>query len=148
VLSKQLQDYQQNFASLEKHYVLFTQLSAITHSSIAGIFKDNSLEGFLACGVQERNIESLWEYIKIQVIEENNGDIAKLITLFQYLFALYAKAYPHIQPQAIRMGASFHPNEHIKTSSSPVSGAIKNVLLAGWTNTKTKKTIKPSIVQL
>jgi len=148
VIKAELQDYQHSFSELQAIYTLFTSLKPNTRSSIGGIFKDDSLQGFIAAGVQERNIDSLWEYIKHQIIEECNEDTATLIEMFNFLFCLYAKAYPQMQQQAISIGESFDPSKHINTSHSAVSGAITAVVLDGWINTKTKKIIKQAVVRL
>jgi len=143
-----LQDYQHSFAELQAVYTRFSSLKPKIRSSIGGIFKDDSLQGFIAAGVQERNIDSLWDYIKNQIIEECNEDTSTLIEIFDFLFKLYAKAYPKMQQQVISIGESFDPSKHINTLHSAVSGAITAVVLDGWINTKTKKIIKQAVVRL
>jgi len=147
-IETELQNYKRNFDELQTVYTLFTSLSPQTLRSIHGIFKDDSLQGFLAAGVQERNIDSLWDYIKNQIIEDNNKDTPKLIEMFDVLFGLYAKAYPHMEIQEINTGESFDPNKHIRTSGSQVSGVITSVVLHGWINSKTKKIINQSVVKV
>ncbi|MDQ7002976.1 MAG: hypothetical protein Q9N02_09890 [Ghiorsea sp.] len=68
--------------------------------------------------------------------------------MFQFLFGIYAKAYPQMTIQAIAMGDAFDPNKHIRTSGSEVSGVIRDVVLPGWINTKTKKIIRQSVVHI
>ncbi len=147
-IQAELQDYQRNFAELQAVYALFTSLSPETRTSISGIFKDDSLPGFIASGVQDRNIDNLWAYIKNQIIEECNQDTPQLIAMFNRLFKIYAKAYPQMQTQPISIGEVFDPNKHIRTSASEVSGTIAAVVLHGWVNTKTKKIIKQAVVRL
>jgi len=101
----------------------------------------------LVCGVQEKNINSLWEYIRVEIIEDKNSDIDKLIEIFNFLFANYLKAYPIYQLQDIKIGDEFKTEIHINTSSNP-SGYIKEIQLNGWINNKTKDIVKKSLVKV
>ncbi len=143
-----LAHYQQQFQADVTHYELFNGLSASTQRSIAGIFKDSSLPGFIACGVQDRNIDSFWQYIKTQVIEANNPDSDVLIRLFDFLFSRYTYAYPHIKKQTVAIGERFDPVKHIKTPNSATSGTIQAIILSGWENTNNDKLIRPTLVRL
>jgi len=146
-LNKTIEFYRNNFEDELRVYELFLDLSDNTKSSLKGIFKDNSLKGFLACGIQEKNISSLWDYIKSELIEDKNPDSKKLVEIFNFLFTNYSLAFPMYQLQEVNVGDSYDTELHINhSSSSGVSGAIKEVLLRGWINTKNNKIIKPSVV--
>ena len=145
---RETKKYKEPFEEQLKVYELYKNLNEITKSSLKGIFKDDSLSGFFACGVQEKNINSLWEYIKIEIIEDNNSDIKSLITIFDFLFGKYLMAYPMYKIQEVKEQESFNTDKHIKDSNSSVSGAISKVLLRGWINTKNSKIVKKSVVRI
>ena len=140
--------YKKPFEEQLKVYELYKNLNETTKSSLKGIFKDESLSGFFACGVQEKNIGSFWEYIKIEIIEDKNSDVESLITIFDFLFGRYLMAYPMYKIQEVKEQESFNTDKHIKDSNSSVSGAIPKVLLRGWINSKTSKIVKKSVVRV
>ena len=88
-LSKKVDFYRNNFEKELTAYALYEGLSSSTKESLKGIFKDDSLKGFLACGLQEKNISSFWDYIKDELREEKNADIKNLKTIFYFFFEGY-----------------------------------------------------------
>ncbi len=147
-LSEQVGFYDKNFKDALMVYELYKNLSTQTKTSIKGIFKDESLNGFLACGMQERNIDSLWEYIKNEIIEDNNPDIKSLVAIFDFFFERFSLAFPLYQKQPIETGKEFDTQQLINADSTTPNGTVKEVLLYGWINTKTDKIIKKSIVRI
>ena len=147
-LSEEVDFYRDNFEKELTTYPLYEGLSSSTKESLKGIFKDDSLKGFLACGVQEKNISSFWDYIKDELREEKNGDIKNLKTIFYFFFEGYNRAYPMYEVQKVEVGDNFDTEEYIKTNDSSVSGKVNEVVFAGWINAKTKKIVKKSIVRV
>lgn len=149
VLSNTVELYRKNFESTLRNYELYQTFHQDIKSSLQGIFKDESLQGFISCGVQEKNIHSLWEYIKNEISEDNNEEIEKLIILFDFFFKSYIRAYPIYEIQQVSIGETFDTELHINhSSSSLVSGNIQEILLYGWINKKTEKIVKKSIVRI
>jgi hypothetical protein len=147
-LSKKVDFYRDNFEKELTIYALYEGLSSSTKASLKGIFKDDSLKGFLACGLQEKNIVSFWDYIKDELREEKNIDIKSLKTIFYFFFEGYNRAYPMYEVQKVVLGDEFDTEEHIKTNASSVSGKVDEVVFTGWVNSKTKKIVKKSIVRV
>ena len=148
-MQQQLDFYKQNFEDELKIYEKFTSLSDETKDSLRGIFKDDSLSGFMSCGVQEKNIQNFWEYIKAEILEDKNSDIEKLVEIFYFFFARFHIAYPMYELLNTKQNDSFDTQLHIKhNSSSSNSGMISKVYLQGYKNIKTDKTIKQSVVKI
>lgn len=148
-LTKTIEFYRENFEDELKAYELFTSLTPNTRDSLTGIFKDSSLQGFLSCGVQDKNISSFWEYIKTELQEDKNSDRGKLVQIYDFLFQRYIRAFPMYELQKVHKGDEFEALAHINhSSSSAVSGTITEVLLQGYINTKTSKVIKQSVVKV
>lgn len=147
-LNDEIEFYKKNFSNELETYKLYTRLSNETKSSLKGIFKDDSMSGFLVCGVQENNINSFWDYIKNEIIEDNNSDIEKLVLIFTFLFDKFMMAYPIYKIQNVNIGDEFDALEQIKYSNALVSGKISEVLLKGWINTKTSNIIRKSVVKI
>ena len=147
-LSKKVDFYRTTFEKELTTYALYEGLSSSTKASLKGIFKDDSLKGFLACGVQENNISSLWDYVKDELREEKNSDIKSLKTIFYFFFDSYQRAFPIYRVQKVALGDEFDNEEHIKTNSSSVIGKVDEVVFVGWVNSKTKKIVKKSIVRV
>ena len=147
-LSKKVDFYRTTFEKELSTYALYEGLSSSTKASLKGIFKDDSLKGFLACGVQEKNIGSLWDYVKDELREEKNSDIKSLKTIFYFFFDAYKRAFPIYKVQKVALGDEFDTEEHIKTNSSSVIGKVDEVVFVGWVNSKTKQIVKKSIVRV
>lgn len=147
-LSVKIEGYKTKFdVDLDK-YELYRTLTDETKISLKGIFKDDTFEGFIACGVQDKNINSLWDYIKNELIENSNQDNESLVKIFDFFFMKYIIAYPMFEVQNIEIGEDFNTDFHIKDSQSSASGTIKKVLLKGWINTKTNSVIRKSVIRI
>ncbi len=144
-----LKFYKDEFEDEVKAYELFNSLSEGTKSSLSGIFKDMTLQGFLSCGIQDKNISSFWEYIKTELQEDKNKDTQNLVKIYDFLFQRYTKAFPMYEEQKIAKEEQFDPLLHINhSSSSSPNGTIQEVLLKGYVNNKTSKIIKQSVVKI
>ncbi|WP_217542981.1 hypothetical protein [Vibrio metschnikovii] len=139
--------YQTHFEDDLTIFNLYQELSEQTRTSLNGIFKDCSIQGIVACGIQEKNISNFWDYAKSEVINGTNPDLGKINRLFELLFKRFNLAYPMFALQAVKVGDNFDTQLHIKHNSSvKMSGAISSIRLIGYVNTKTEKVIKPSLV--
>lgn len=149
VLNQKLEFYRSNFRDDLEVLELYERLSEQTHFSLSGIFKDTSVQGLMACGIQEKNISNLWDYVKSEIVNGNNADIASVISLFNLLFKRFTLAYSMFSLQNVNSGDSFDTQCHIKHSSSTnISGPISQIMLYGYVNSKTGKVIKQSVVKL
>lgn len=148
-LSKKVDFYREAFEKDLKAYSIYTELSDSTKYSLKGFFGDCSLQGFVAGGVQEKNISNLWDYIKDEIREEKNPDINKLREIFYFFFEKYSLIFPIFELQEVSVGDNFVEDNHIRHSSSKeVNGAISEVVFRGWVNHKTNKTVKKSVVKM
>lgn len=149
VLNQKLEFYRNNFSDDLQVFELYGRLSEQTRHSLSGIFKDTSVQGLIACGIQEKNISNLWDYAKNETVNGKNDDISNVIFLFNLLFERFVLAYPMFSLQDVNPGDSFDTQSHIKHSSSiNTSGSINQIMLCGYVNCKTGKVIKPSVVTL
>lgn len=147
--NNKLQKKVDNLLCFEKDleiYNLYQNLDLGIKKSLSNIFKSDTVEGFISCGVQEKNISNFWDYIKNEIIEEK-PNTKELIKIFYFFFARYSLAVPYMRLNDDKKDNHFDPILHLKhSSSSSSSGNISEVILLGWENTKTKKRIKQSIV--
>lgn len=141
--------YRDNFEEDLRIKEIYDALSTQTKLSTDNIFTDPSVKGLVACGIQEKYIFNLWDYIKAEVVKGNNSDQERIIQLFELLFKRFKLAYPMFELQRVKAGDKFDTQSHIKHNKSDnMSGGIQSVLFHGCINTKTGKVLKPSIVIL
>ena len=146
---KKLDYYRDSFSDDLKIKEIYQGLSEKTKRSLLGIFKDNSVTGLVACGIQDKNISNLWDYAKNEVVHGTNRDQEAIIQLFELLFARFTLAYPMLSLQRPNTKDVFDPHKHIKHNSSHnMSGGIQRVLLSGYVNNNTNKVIKLAVVAL
>jgi hypothetical protein len=125
-------------------------LSEQSRDALSGIFKGNSFEEFLACGVQPGNIDALWEFSRGQALAGNAGDVAILEQIIAYFVQLYngTNESPVLAFQQTQPGDRFDVDLHIRTQDSRPSGKISNILLTGLTNAFTGEVIKKAVVEI
>jgi hypothetical protein len=147
--NKKVNWYRKHFSDDIKVQDIFSDLSEESKRSLSGIFKNTTVNGLIACGIQEKNIGNLWDYAKNEVVNDTNPDINNIIQLFDILFSRFTLAFPMYKSQVVAVGDDFDNQSHIRHGSSQnVSGAIVSVLLIGYSNTKTNKVIKQSLVRI
>ena len=56
----------------------YQSLSRQSQEALSGIFKGESFEEFLACGVQPGNIDTLWEFARSQALDGTLEDVRLL----------------------------------------------------------------------
>lgn len=145
-LEKKLDFYREQFENQMRVYMLYKELSPRAIKSLENIFKGDSIDTFIACGIQEDNINSLWYYIKNEIIEERSEDIENLKFIFEYFFNLYIVPNDYCTSQDVKIGDRFDTGIHLAHSKGKAIGEVKEVLLRGYLNKNTKKVINKSVV--
>ncbi|MGL4403452.1 MAG: hypothetical protein ACRCTS_07020 [Fusobacteriaceae bacterium] len=146
--SKRLELYETQFNDLLQIHEKYNGLSEKTRGSLSGIFKSESIIGIISCGVQEENLNSLWDYIKDKIKEEKYEDIENLKGIFQKLFDIYILSNPKYERQDVKKDDFFDFETHIRHSSGRVNGKIEEIMLLGYINKKNGQVIKKSLVKV
>lgn len=128
---------------------LFKEYNSIIGSlkdELKGVFKGNTIEEFIYCGVQPKNIDSLWEIAKKSILEDEK-DWDKVVKLFKYFFDSFNKTYnsPIYISLNTRIDDKFEPDLHL--SKNIASGYIEKIYLEGYAD-RNEKIIKKAIVSL
>jgi tetratricopeptide (TPR) repeat protein len=145
----ELQKRRADYREAEELYEAVQQLSETTKNSLKGIFKGDSVQEFIVCGVQYENISSLWDFIKNEIMEGREQERGILRALFQYFFQEYSKTYdtPLYKLQEVKMNEVFREDLYIRALNSKISGNITDILLPGYMSIN-GKTIKRSVVRI
>jgi DNA repair exonuclease SbcCD ATPase subunit len=145
----ELQKRRADYREAEELYGTVQQLSETTRNSLKRIFKGNTVQEFIVCGVQYENISSLWDFIKNEIMEGREQERGILLTLFQYFFQEYSKTYdtPLYKIQEVKINEVFREDLHIRTLNSKISGNVTEILLPGYISIN-GKIIKKSIVRI
>ncbi|MDQ6963073.1 MAG: hypothetical protein Q9M28_11215, partial [Mariprofundaceae bacterium] len=140
-LQEKLNFYRKHFEQDLMMYEKYQSLRPQTQSALKNIFKSNDLSGFLSCGVQERNIQNFWEYIKTEMIEDrNHNDMPSLQAIFSFFFERFILAFDMYERLDSKAGDRFDTKLHIKHhQSAQSSGEITAIYLQGYRNHKTNK---------
>ncbi len=151
--NKQLQKDKELLKNAQKEFVYyekFLNLSSQTKDSLKNILKSENIITFISFGVQAKNIENFWDYINNELKEGKNIDIKNLIEIFYFLFKNYTNANSNIyELQDVNIGDEFDYQRFLMhNSSTNTSGNIKEVILRGIVNSKTKEIKRKSIVRI
>ncbi|MGL4671774.1 hypothetical protein, partial [Cetobacterium sp.] len=138
--------YTKQFENQIKVYTLYKELSPKAIKSLVNIFKGDTIDAFMACGIQEENINSLWYYTKTEIVEDRTEDVQKLKFIFEYFFNLYTIPNDCYTLQDLKIGDKFDTDIHTAHSKGKASGEIKDILFRGYLNKNTKKLINKSVV--
>ncbi len=128
----------------------YQNLSAQSKEALSGIFRGESFEEFLACGVQPGNIDTLWEFSRSQALAGNLEDTVILEQIIAYFVRLYngTNESPILAFQNVQEGDSFDADIHIRTQTSRAAGTVSRVLITGLTNAFTGEVIKKTVVEV
>ncbi|WP_050183869.1 hypothetical protein [Domibacillus robiginosus] len=149
VYYSELQKRRADYREAEELYSAIQKLSENTRNTLKGIFKGNTVQEFIVCGVQYENILSLWEFIKNEVIQGREQERETLAALFQFFFHEYSKIYdtPLYKLQEVKVNEVFREDLYIRTLDSNISGSITEILLPGYISIN-GKIVKKSIVRV
>ena len=141
----------------QKQTHTFYQYQNMTEQSkgaLQGIFKGESFEEFLACGVQPANIDALWEFARNvalnETLNDNRDDLEILGELILYFVHLYngTNDSPVLSFLSPKVGEAFDTDQHIRTRDSRPAGVISEILLDGLANAYTGEVIKKAVVKI
>lgn len=129
---------------------MYQNLSAHSLDALTGIFKGNSFEEFLACGVQPGNIDALWEFARSEILLSRTEDLTSLRELILYFIDLYNRTgdVPILGIQDVNPKDTFDVDLHIRTQDSKPAGKIQEIILPGLTNALTGAVIKKAVVRV
>jgi hypothetical protein len=145
----ELQKRRADYREAEELYEAVQQLSATAKNSLKGIFKGETVQEFIVCGVQYENISSLWDFIKNEIMEGREQEREILLALFQFFFHEYSKIYdtPLYKIQEVKLNEVYRDDLYIRAYNSKVSGNITDILLPGYISIN-GKIVKKSIVRI
>lgn len=140
--------YKTKYADIEKAYDDFSKLSAVTRNSLKNVFPSDTLQSFLAAGLQWENISALWDYTKRCFIEDAVTDTEKLRNIFLFFFAMYNEKsrkpeYVLISPNK---GDKFDSDRHVVIGGKTAT-SISRCVFEGYCNSSGKQVFK-ALVQV
>ncbi len=152
ILSKKddIEILKNRFPKIDEVYKRYTGLSENTKKSLMGIFKGDTIDRFIFCGVQHENIENLWDYINRELIEGKMEDIDSLKIIFDYFFDAHNLIYEsklYIK-QEVAVNDRFDDDLHTRISEGNVKGNITEVLFKGYINCNSNKVSRKSLVKI
>lgn len=145
---KENEKYESQFNNLTKIHNKYMELSEKSKNSLSGIFKDTTVLGILSCGIQSDNLNSLWDYIKDELKNENFEDAENLKFIFEELFKIYILSNSKYKFQEVKKDDSFDSESYIRHCSGKVSGKIEEVIFLGYINEKNGEIIKKTLVKV
>ena len=148
-LKAKLENMKQQVGEFYDIFVLYQKFSSETKEELNHLFQKDTAVGIVVSGTQWPNIESLWNYIRIKIINDSGKDTENLLKLFKKVFQLYNEAfrnpvYSLVDP---RPGERFDSDRHI-IMGIKTDGRIRKVRLAGFVNNRTGKVINKAIVEV
>jgi len=147
---KELDEYRSMFGDLYKVIIMYNRLSEANKKSLKGLFKSNDPVVFLASGMSQGGIESLWEYAKMLIMKRDYGDIEELSGIIYFFIDVMnnVRNVPLNKLLDTKKGDVFDIEMHIRTSDSRPAGKIVRVLLQGFRNAGNNGIIKKSVVEV
>lgn len=147
---KQLSGFVNVFGRFYSMLEVYDNLSENHKNALKGIFKEDTPDSWIAAGVQPDNIDSLWEYTRMQIMNRKYKELEGLGSLVYYFLDLYnsTRSTPIFTLQEVSAGDMFDVDSHIRTSDSKAAGRISQVYLYGYVNVNTDTVIKRSVVMV
>lgn len=135
--------YKNKYADFEVAYENFLSLSEETKNGLKNIFANETMQCFIAAGVQWENISSIWEYTKRCFIESSVNDATKLRNLFLFFFNLYNKKSRHEEYVLIspNEGEKFNSDFHVVLGGK-TGNVVSKCVFIGYKNISGKRVCK------
>lgn len=146
-------EYEEEFAKLsgvfqeeKRIFKIYKSLDGKMRNELDEIFKGDSIEDFICCGVQYKNIDMLWEISKRAVLAKEEN-FQGTVEIFNYFFEKFSKTYkvPLYRKLSVSIEDKFDPNYHISCGSA--SGYVEKIYLNGYMD-RDRKVIKKAVVEL
>lgn len=136
------------FVKAGEIFEVYKTMSPDTKNRLEAVFEVETLEGFIANGLQFENISILWDFMKRKVIDKDDNDIDNLLKIFDFFFKFYnlgskESRYVLIEPKT---GDSFDRN-NCSIIGTEVDGKIAKVHIPGYKDVKTGD-VKKAIVSV
>lgn len=149
-LKNDISNFKNEFKDIRLAYSIYLGLHESIKGQLDGIFKGRDIEKFLYCGVQYKNIEALWEYMKILSVNGKNENLIQLNNIFKHLLNTYNQIYekPLYEIQKVEIGETFDEDKFIRGYSSKINGNIQEVYVNGYINLNTNNIVKKSVVRV
>lgn len=162
-LKKERDEFRDNYLQFKgifqkqtRMFFNYQNLSPAVKTSLDEIYRGNTFEEFLTCGVQNENIYALWDcicgYLRSpgEATREDFIIMQKMLTYFLNLFNR-VHALPVLRVMDTAAGEPFLPASHqnvMDTQGATMTGTIRDVLLQGLCNAITGNVIRQSLVRL
>lgn len=151
VTKQQLACYENNFLSAMGKYKLYQSVSESTREGLKNVICEKDEIGFVVSCVNMDNLQRIWEYTKDILSNQNKmKDVEILKEIFDYFFEVYNQSLAEAiyQRDEIAIGDDFDDEYQSRSRESATSGAIKKILLRGYSSINTGKIICKSVVQV
>lgn len=149
-LNRKIDELESYFREEKEIYSTYKNLPEENKKILKGIYKGDTFESFLYCGVQYSNIEALWEYVKTLIVNGNLENIEELRKIFKFFLKSHNKIYDTdiYMLQEVSLGDTFDEDSHMRGFNSKISGKINEIYLQGYINLNTRKIVKKTIVKV
>ncbi|MGL6100537.1 MAG: hypothetical protein ACRC0G_13030 [Fusobacteriaceae bacterium] len=145
-LKELLNDEKLKFYQEKIIFDLYQSIDGMLKEDLQGVFKVNCMEDFFCCGVQARNVDSLWDIAKESILTKDKN-AKKVVYIFEYFLRKYNRTFENSVYiiSDVEIDDKFEPENHISTNT--INGYIEQILLRGYSD-RSKKIIKKSVVSL
>lgn len=112
---------------------VYRSLDETSRAAMKNIFRSNSPDGFISCGVQKDSLANLWDYGKT-LAAYGSEECRKIDRLFGYFVSLYnltfeQPVYALVEPRA---GDPFDEDIHVCLTRGKRITSVSDVLLRGY----------------
>ncbi len=160
-LTKERDEFRDNYLQFKgifqkqtRMFFDYQNLSPTVKASLDEIYRGNTFEEFLTCGVQNENIYALWDricdYLRSpgEATSEDLIILRKMLTYFLNLFN-HVHTLPVLRVMDTAPGEPFLPASHQDVTDiqgTTMTGTIRDVLFQGLCNSITGNVIRRSLV--
>lgn len=145
---KTISFYESYYGNIDYFYRSYNNLEVSIHEELSGILSVENPEMFMACGLQWKNIETLWDFISGKFDVYDESQMYPLIEMCEYFFDIYVKVAGTYERLQVKVGQEFNQKFHTKSyNSKGKKGKILEVMLRGYQNKK-DGVIKKSVVRI
>lgn len=144
-----VQTLKKQFEGPAKYFEMYKTLSVSVRRGLENVINDRDQIAFIVSCSCEKNLSSIWEYIKEISADTDSNDFKVLSSIFDYFFDVYnaSLSEPKYKRDDVKIGDDLDDDYHDRCSGSATSGEIKKIVLKGYRSVNTGKIIHKSLVK-
>lgn len=144
-----VQTLKKQFEDPVKYFEMYKTLSVSVRRGLENVINDRDIIAFTVSCSSEKNLSSIWEFIKELSDDTDSNDFKVLSSIFDYFFDVFNESLsePKYKRDDVKIGDDLDDEYHDRYTGSATYGQITKIVLRGYRSSNTGKIIHKSLAK-